>query len=319
MGERGDIIRTMQREVRPRLPERSPADYAIYDPAERSAQPIIGRLVSRGLSDEHADRHYVIVDAIDGRSHYVDIGGHSEELTQNSIVRVTPRSVAVRKVDRTITEVAAAHGGRYSIDNHLSHDPTATERFAEAHVRRLEAIRRKTGAVEREPDGSWVIALDQLALVEKYEQALVEREPVTIETISSGPLDRLPRHDGLTWLDRELISKERSKLERGFGAQVRKALEAREQWLVRQRLGERKGDHTVYPGNLEEQLQRRDLQRAAAPLSRELGLPFAEARAGETVEGRYRGAVQIGDAKFALIEKSRSEEHTSELQSLMRI
>src|SRR3546814_317360 len=178
---------------------------------ERSAQPIIGRLVSRGLSDEHADRHYVIVDAIDGRSHYVDIGGHSEELTQNSIVRVTPRSVAVRKVDRTITEVAAAHGGRYSIDNHLSHDPTATERFAEAHVRRLEAIRRKTGAVEREPDGSWVIALDQLALVEKYEQALVEREPVTIETLSSGPMDRLPRHDGLTWLDRELISKERSK------------------------------------------------------------------------------------------------------------
>src|SRR3546814_12198514 len=69
--------------------------------------------------------------------------------------------VAVRKVDRTITEVAAAHGGRYSIDNHLSHDPTATERFAEAHVRRLEAIRRKTGAVEREPDGSWVIALDR--------------------------------------------------------------------------------------------------------------------------------------------------------------
>src|SRR3546814_8148502 len=39
-------------------------------------------------------------------------------------------------------------------------------------------------------------------------------------------------------------------------------------------------------------------------LFRSLGLPFAEARAGETVEGRYRGAVQIGDAKFALIEKS---------------
>src|SRR3546814_5717564 len=113
---------------------------------ERSAQPIIGRLVSRGLSDEHADRHYVIVDAIDGRSHYVDIGGHSEELTQNSIVRVTPRSVAVRKVDRTITEVAAAHGGRYSIDNHLSHDPTATER-SEEHTSELQSLMRNSYAV----------------------------------------------------------------------------------------------------------------------------------------------------------------------------
>src|SRR3546814_17975649 len=95
--------------------------------------------------------------------------------------------VAVRKVDRTITEVAAAHGGRYSIDNHLSHDPTATERFAEAHVRRLGAIRRKTGAVEREPDGSWVLALDQLPLVENSEQALEEREHGHIETPPSGP------------------------------------------------------------------------------------------------------------------------------------
>src|SRR3546814_16833491 len=126
----------------------------MYEPAERGAQPSIGRWVSRGLSDEHADRQYVIVDAIDGRSHYVDIGGHSEELTQNSIVRVTPRSVAVRKVDRTITEVAAAHGGRYSIDNHLSHDPPATQRFTEAHVKRLEAIRQKTGAVRHAPAGS---------------------------------------------------------------------------------------------------------------------------------------------------------------------
>ena len=56
MGERGDIIRTMQREVTARLPERSPADYAIYDPGEGKAEPIVGRLVSRGLSDEHADR-----------------------------------------------------------------------------------------------------------------------------------------------------------------------------------------------------------------------------------------------------------------------
>src|SRR3546814_7153334 len=62
----------MQRAITERLPERAPTDYAIYDPAQ--ALPVVGKVVARGLSDEHADRQYLIVDGVDGLSHCVDIG-----------------------------------------------------------------------------------------------------------------------------------------------------------------------------------------------------------------------------------------------------
>src|SRR3546814_7928030 len=65
MGERGDIIRTMQRELTSRNLDRAAADRVIYDPAAAGAAPIIGRVVMRGLADEHEDRHYLLVDGID--------------------------------------------------------------------------------------------------------------------------------------------------------------------------------------------------------------------------------------------------------------
>jgi hypothetical protein len=48
------------------------------------------------------------------------------------------------------------------------YDPNARAEFAETHVRRLEAMRRLTGAMEREPDGTWVIASDHLENAAAY-------------------------------------------------------------------------------------------------------------------------------------------------------
>src|SRR6185437_12163887 len=64
MGKRGDIIATLDREVRDRELAATPADYAIYDPARADAQPIVGRIASRGLSDEQVGREYLIVDGV---------------------------------------------------------------------------------------------------------------------------------------------------------------------------------------------------------------------------------------------------------------
>src|SRR3546814_10081785 len=49
MGERGDIIRTMQRELTARKLERAPVDRVIFDPAAEGAAPIVGRV----RSEEH--------------------------------------------------------------------------------------------------------------------------------------------------------------------------------------------------------------------------------------------------------------------------
>src|SRR3546814_7934400 len=107
MGERGDIIRTMQRAYAARGNAPALVDQIIYDPAAPDARPLIGRVVERGLSGEYADRHYVIVEAIDGRSHYAEIGkGEAvEPITKDAIIPIAPRSGGVRRGARTIAEV----------------------------------------------------------------------------------------------------------------------------------------------------------------------------------------------------------------------
>jgi type IV secretory pathway VirD2 relaxase len=305
IGERGDIIRTMQRAMREHAPERSPADYAIYDPAEGQGRPIIGKVVERGLSDEHADRHYLIVDGTDGLSHYVDLGESPAETSGVKVVRIIPASTKPRQVDQTVAEVASANDGHYNVDLHLRHDPTATEAFAETHVRRLEAIRRASGGVEREPSGSWIIAPDHLARVEAYERQRAQRAPVVIEPLATRNVEQLVRHDGMTWLDRTLAQAEPIELGRGFGAEVRKALGARQQWLVEQQLADQDGETIRLRANALASLQQRELRRVAGQLSQELGLEFAAPARGERIDGIYRRPVTVGDAKYALIEKSR--------------
>ena len=57
----------------------------------------------------------------------VDIGEATEPTPDGNIVRVTPKTVEPRRVDRTVAKVAVANDGRYTIDLYLKHDPRATE------------------------------------------------------------------------------------------------------------------------------------------------------------------------------------------------
>lgn len=310
MGERGDIIRTMQRAFTEQGLERTPADYAIADPATMS--PIVGRVVERGLSDEYNDRHYLIVDGTDGRSHYVDIGKGEATyfIPTGAVVRIAPKPIEARAVDRTVAEIAAAHGGRYSIDIHLAHDPHARESFAETHVRRLEAMRkamaRSGSGIEREPDGTWIIAPDHVEKAAAYEAIRAKDAPMIVDTLSALPLDRQAGTDGATWLDRELTSERPEPLrDAGFGRETRSALAQRRQWLMAEGLAQEEQGRVVYRANLLAVLRRREMNRIAGQLSDELGLSYAEAKPGERIEGIYRRPVELASGRYALIEKSR--------------
>lgn len=305
MGERGDIIKTLHREMAGRDIARSPADYVIHDPTEK---PVTGRVMARGLSDEINDRHYLIVDGVDGRAHYIDIGKGeaTEPLPDGSIVRVTPKSLDPRKVDRTVAEIAAANGGRYNIDIHLKHDPRATESFAETHVRRLEAIRRATGKIDREPNGTWIITPDHLDRVTEYEHGRAKAAPVIVEKLSHLTLDQQVGSDGATWLDRELIADTfEPTRDSGFGRELREAQSRRRQWLIAEGLAREEQGNTIYRANMLTTLRRRELTRVAGQLSEQLGLAYAETRHGEPVEGTLRRAVELASGKYAVIEKSR--------------
>lgn len=308
MGERGDIIRTMQREMTAKGLARPATDYVVFDPAASDGRPITGRVVARGLSDEINDRHYLIVDALDGRTHYVDIGkGEATEPTpEGAIVRIAPKRPEPRQVDRTVSEIAAANGGRYDVDIHLRHDSSASASFAETHVRRLEAIRRVTGGVEREPDGTWVIAPDHLERAAAFERRQAQASPVVVRTLSSLPLERQVGAEGATWLDRELVAETPEPLrEDGFGREVRAAQARRRQWLISQDLAREDHDRIVYRANLLGVLRRRELARVAGQLSGELGLSYVETKSGERIEGVYRRHVDLASGRFAVIEKAR--------------
>jgi hypothetical protein len=82
-----------------------------------------------------------------------------------------------------------------------------------------------------------------------------------------------------------------------FGAKVADAVRRRQQWLVEQGLADK-------PDQLEI-LRRRELQRIAGQLSRELGVGFVEVELGLPIEGTYRRSVQVGTARMAVIENSR--------------
>jgi type IV secretory pathway VirD2 relaxase len=300
MGRRGDIIATLDREVRSRSLAVCPLDYAVYDPADGQAQPIVGQVLSRGLSDEETDREYVIVDGIDGRTHYVEIGeggGANMTIREREIVRISPTPVEAREVDRTVAAIAAGNGGRYSEDLHYLDDPTASERFVQAHIRRLEALRRGKAGVEREADGSWKIAPDHVERAQQYERARGAREPVRVDILSALRLEEMPNHNGITWLDEDASLSQPGRLADGFGTKVAEAVRQRQQWLVEQGLAEQ-------PDMLEK-LRASELQRVVRQLSRELGLGYAEAAPGDPIEGIYRRPVQVGSARLALIEISR--------------
>ncbi|WP_328804933.1 relaxase/mobilization nuclease RlxS [Stappia albiluteola] len=308
MGERGDIIKTMHREMAGRSIARSPGDYAILVLGDPTTNPVTGRVVARGLSDELKDRHYLIVDGVDGRTHYVDIGrGEATEPTPDgNIVRVTPKTIEPRRVDRTVAEVAAANDGRYTIDLHLKHDPRATEGYAETHVRRLEAIRRATGGVAREPDGTWIIAPDHLDRVMEYERSLARTAPVIVEKLSHLTLDQQVGTDGATWLDRELLSDHpEPSRDSGFGRELHEAQARRRQWLIAEGLAHEERDRIVYRANMLATLRRRELARVAGQLSNQLGLSYVETRSGEPVEGTLRRSVELASGKYALVENSR--------------
>ncbi|MDX8522060.1 relaxase/mobilization nuclease RlxS [Mesorhizobium dulcispinae] len=307
LGERGDIIKTMHRELTSKGLVRSAADCVVYD-AGQNAGPVVGRVIARGLADEINDRHYLIVGGVDGRSHFIDIGKGvaTEPMPDGCIVRVTPRNTEPRQIDRTIADIAAANGGRYNVDIHLKHDPSASERFAETHVRRLEAIRRATGGAERQSDGTWMIAPDHLKRVADYERQRAKAEPVVIDTLSPMPLEKQVGFDGATWLDRELVSNEPTALrESGFGREVREAQTRRRQWLIAQGLAHEEQDRIVYRANMISILRQRELNRVAGQLSVELGLPYAEAQSGDRIDGTLRRSVDLAGGKYAVIEKSR--------------
>ncbi len=308
MGERGDIIRTMQKALRAEGVERDPMSFAIHDAAP--ALPIVGRVIDKHLSDELGEELTLVVDGIDGRTHHVAgmDAARVAETRIGSIVEIGPPDSAGRPSDRAIAGMA--EGGIYRPSRHLEQArfegrvPGGDyDGFVASHVRRLEALRR-AGIVERIDADQWRIPEDFTSRAAAHDAGRGGRD--NIRVLSTFDLGSQVGADGATWLDRRLVGGVVSDLvPAGFGEQVREAIEQRRERLIEQGDAVRRPDGRVsYRRNLIATLQDREVARIGADLAATKHMPFRGAADGETVSGTFTGTAQLSSGKFAIVEKS---------------
>jgi type IV secretory pathway VirD2 relaxase len=311
LGERGDIVKTLHRAVTERGVERSTADYAIH--RERVEHgPVIGRVIDKGLAgDQLGDRMHLVIDGVDGRVHYVEIpdAAQAEDARIGSIVQVGRAPPRSRPADRNIAALAAAETGIYRPSEHRAIAEAGNIRvpgddydgYIESHVRRLEALRR-AGIVERLDADHWSIPADYEARAAAYDLAQSRR--ASLRVLSIYDLDRQITSDGATWLDRELVSRDRTPLtQAGFGAEVSRALERRKDSLVDQGMAMRTPEGGVSaPRDLLSRLEQQEIARVGPEMANARGLAFKPAETGNYVSGRLVGSVNLASGRFAMID-----------------
>lgn len=299
MGERGDIIRTMQRAMSGKQRE-----LAVFQPGE-DGRAIVGRVVGKGLADELLDKCYLIVDGTDGKAHYVTLPPRSEleQYPAGAVVEV--KSAAdVRAADRNIAALAV--DGIYRTDHHLAvaqgqatpdRDP---REVVAAHVRRLETLRR-AGIVERVNEGVWHVPDD---LAERGRQYDAQRlgGGVAVELKSHLPIERQTRVIGATWLDQQLIGDGKGLGDLGFGSEVKEALRQRADFLAEHGLAEQRGQRVILARNLLVTLRGRELARAAKDIAAETGLEHRTVSDGQRVAGVYRRSVTLASGRYAMLD-----------------
>ena len=310
LGERGDIIKAMHRALERRGEERAAGSLVIGSGTE--GEPVVGRLIGKRLIDELGDRIGLVIDGIDGRVHHVEIGeiDIAKEARIGSIVQAG-RKPNLRAADRAIAEVSQGLGEyrpsyhRKLIDfGHVHLPPGAdADAYVDSHVRRLEALRR-AGIVERLDGDRWLIPDDFERRALAYDAQ--RGRQANLRILSSYDLDRQVTSDGATWLDRQLISRNRIARENvGFGEEVTKALETRMDELIRQGHASRTPDGVVRArADLLATLQRQELERTGAALAKDHNLPFRMAEAGEQIQGKFTGTLHLASGKFAMLENA---------------
>jgi len=310
LGERGDIVKAINRALTARGDGRALGSYVLH--GEQAPAPIVGRLIGKGLTDELGERIGLIVDGVDGRVHHVAVGeaARAEEAKIGAIISIGPAPAGPRPADRNIAELSQATGD-YRPSMHRAMAAAGGvrvpggdyESYVQSHVRRLEALRR-AGIVERIDADHWRIPHDFETRAADYDAQ--RRGRMTIRLLSALDLEAQIGADGVTWLDRELVSPNRTPLaQAGFGANMSRALERRKDALVEQGHAWRTPEGGIRaPKDLIARLERQEIERAGKSLEGQTRLPFRVASESERITGVFTGTKQLVSGEYALIENS---------------
>ncbi len=146
---RNDIIKTMHRALTDSGRSPDPAGFAIHGDA--AADPVVGRLVARGLHDELMGSAFAVIDGVDGRAHHLtfsdlDMTGDAspgaivELRSWNDAKGARRQSLAVRS-DLSIDRQVTAQGATWLDRQNLSRTPAAAGGGFGQEVREAMAAR----------------------------------------------------------------------------------------------------------------------------------------------------------------------------------
>ena len=310
LGERGDIIKTMHRALdREGLAgTRSVVGYVLH--REEMTEPIVGRVLDKGLAgDEMGERMRLVVDGVDGRVHHIEMDpAQAEDIQRGMIVAAGAGEAGPRASDRNILAVAG-QDGIYRPTTHLEQAVGTVERlggdpaaYVRSHVRRLEALRR-AGHVERIDADHWRIPADLAERGRAYDLAR-DRATGRVNVLSATGLEQQVGHDGATWLDRELVARQRTVLaDDGFGRDVAAALARRRRWLADKGYATDVGDGRIrISRDVVQRLEAREIERVGRALAAERGREWQPAIPGKHVAGTLVGSTQLVSGRFAMID-----------------
>jgi type IV secretory pathway VirD2 relaxase len=133
LGERGDIIKRIHRGLTEHGIERGVASYVLA--GESLDDPVVGRLVARGLDDELKGTAYAVVDGTDGRTHHIklpdlDAAGDSApgsivELRRFDDAKGQRRVAMAVRSDLTIEQQVTAEGATWLDRQAIAREPVA--------------------------------------------------------------------------------------------------------------------------------------------------------------------------------------------------
>lgn len=123
-----------------------------------------------------------------------------------------------------------------------------------------------------------------------------------LATRSDFDLETQVKANGATWLDHRLIERGKGIVDAGFGAEVRRAMEARTDHHVSEGLAHRFGERTVFARGLIDRLRRRELENVGAKIAGETGLTYRPAKTGEKLAGTVRRRLTLASGRFAMLD-----------------
>jgi len=128
------------------------------------------------------------------------------------------------------------------------------------------------------------------------------RHRLSLATRSDYGIEAQVTASGATWIDRQLLAHDPVIGGRGFGAELRDAMDRRADHLVEKGLARRQGRRIIFARDLLNTLRRRELDGAVAKLSADTGLAHHPSVEGDHVAGTYRQRVTLASGRFAMID-----------------